>query len=228
MSHLTFLSLEGKHQAKMPSLHKLTLPQLLRLANLHTLKLCGFSKPDLDWQQLQPLRRLALCACHTDVFDLTSCTHLTSLTIVWDSGQPQHTGLLKPWRVLLPTGSNVQLQHLNIAARCLCMNFEELRNLQDATQLTSMQFSNTHPDNLDERGWPMFMPHLIAYRASNSPDWPPQQLATYPQLCSLEIHVPHAHRPPPAWMESQLKHLDLYSCTWKVMYPESDSDSHFE
>ena len=102
MTHLTFLTLTGNGNGgtnKMPSLNKLTLQHIRVLANLRTLTLVGFKKPDLDLQWLQPLRSLSLGACHTDLCDLTSFTQLTSLAITWDLRRPRDIGVRKPRRL---------------------------------------------------------------------------------------------------------------------------------
>lgn len=213
MTHLTFLTLTGDGNGgtnKMPSLNKLTLQHIRVLANLRTLTLVCFKEPDLDLQWLQPLRSLVLGARHTHLCDLTTCTQLTSLAITWDLHRPRDIGMRKPRRLLLPTGSSVQLQQLSVSAVYKCgENLEELKNLQDATQLTSMQFLDLFPRNLDEGDWPLSMPHLNTFKADLMPDWPPKQLLNYSQLRHLDIHLEHrASCLPamPAWF-SQLTHL---------------------
>ena len=219
MTHLTSLGLTGMtsgDQPDKPSLNKLTLLQLQTLAKLHTLTLYGFKEPDLDLQWLQSLRSLCLDACDTDFCDLTSCTQLTSLMIIWNWRQPTDVGWRMPRRLWLPAGSNVQLQDLSVSAVLGGDDyFEELKNLQDATQLTSIDFQNTYPENLNERGWPVSMPHLNTIQADAMPWWPPQQLADYSQLRHLQIHVEHHASPTPAmptWI-SQLTHLKTRVCT---------------
>ena len=210
MTHLTSLTLTGKTNgglANRPSLDKPTLLQIQPLANLHALTLYGFREPDLDLQWLEPLRRLSLGACPIDFCDLTSCTQLTSLTITWDLRQGLDIGLRKPRRLWLPSGSNVQLQHLSVSAVYKGIDFfEELKNLQDASQLTSIEFHNTYPGNLDGRGWPLSMPHLNTIKADMMPHWPPQQLANYSQLRHLHIQVEHGAGPTPA-MPTWISHL---------------------
>ena len=214
MTHLTSLTLTGKtgRAATRPSLNKLALLQLQPLAKLHTLTLYGFKEPDLDVQWLQSLRTLCLGDCHTDFCDLTNCTQLASLTITWDLRQALDIGLRKPRRLWLPSGSNVQLQHLSVSAVYKGVDFfDELKNLQDATQLMFMEFHNTHPGNLNERGWPISMPHLRTIKADMMPDWPPQQLANYSQLRRLHLQVEHGAGPTPAmptWI-LQLTQLEL-------------------
>ena len=215
MTHLTSLTFTGKTAggaASRPSLNKLTALQIQPLAKLHTLTLYGFKGPDLDLQRLQTLRTLCLGACATEFCDLTNCTQLTCLIISWDLRQPEDVGLRKPRRLWLPSGSNVQLQNLSISAVYKGVDFfEELKNLQDATQLTSMDLHNTYPDNLDARGWPLSMPHLNTIKADMMPDWPPQQLANYSQLRRLHIQVEHGAGPTPAkptWI-SHLTQLEL-------------------
>ena len=95
---------------------------------------------------------LCLGKCHTDFCDLTSCTQLKSLIITWDLRQALDIGLRKPRRLWLPTGSNVQLQHLSVSAVYKGIDFfDELENLQDATQLTFVEFHNTYPGNLERK-----------------------------------------------------------------------------
>ena len=100
--------------------------------------------------------------CWTDFCDLISCAQLTSLAIIWDlQAAQQDIGLCKPRCLWLPTGSNVQLQHLNISAKYKGVDYlEELKNLQHATQLIFLVFHNTLPYNLDQEGWPVSMPNL--------------------------------------------------------------------
>ena len=77
-------------------------------------------------------------------------------------------------------------------------NFEELKNLQDATQLTSMQLFNLFPRNLDEGDWPLSISHLNTIEADLMPDWPPKQLLNYSKLRHLDIRLEHRASCPPA------------------------------
>ena len=166
MTHLTSLTLTGKTAggaANMPSLNKRALLQIQTLAKLHTLTLDGFKEPDFDLQWLQSLRTLCLGACYTDTCDLTSCTQLTSLVVAW--------GLeCRVQRLLLPAGSTVQLQHLFVSAMTHAY-FGYVKNLQDAIKLTSIQFCNTYPGNLDDGDWPQSMPQLNTIKADKMVDW---------------------------------------------------------
>lgn len=221
MTHLTSLNLTGMcgaDPANRPSLNKVTLLQIQPLAKLHSLTLYGFKEPALDLQWLQSLRWLCLGACHADFYDLTSCTQLTGLAVTWDLRHPEDDDWRMSRYLWLPAGSNVQLQGLSVSAESRGAEyFEELKNLQDATQLTSIDFHNTYPENLNETGWPVSMPHLNTIKVNMTLEWPPQlgqQLANYSQLRHLHIQVEHgAGTTPatPAWI-SQLMQLETCVC----------------
>ena len=132
---------------------------------------------------------------------MTSCTQVTSLAIKWDEYKPQ--------RILLPIGSNVQLQRLLISAFNWHGYFQELRSLQVATQLTSIEFRRTYPLNLDDFDWPASMPHLNTIRADVVPASPPQQMVDYACLRHLDmtLHFMTNDTQFPNWF-SQLTQLE--------------------
>ena len=196
MTCLTSLSLGGQHtynddqdEQGWTAGDKLTL--LHSLANLHTLDLFIFLEPNLNLERLQSLRKLSIAKCHIDFCDMTSCTQLTSLAITWDLRKGStDIGVRQPRRLLLPTGSNVQLQHLSISAVFRGVDcFQELQNLQDATRLRSIEFHHTYPGNLNDGDWPVYMPNLNTIKADMLPGWPPQQLVDYDQLRHLDIQM---------------------------------------
>ena len=157
----------------------------------------------MDLQQLQSLRKLVLNACGTSICDLSSCTQITSLAITLFLSLPQH--------ILLPTGSSVQLQHLSFSAWIGFEDrFQELQNLQDASQLSYLDFTGTYPVNFVEGAWPAYMPHLDTVKLAISSALP-QQLVDYSSLRHLDIscHSEQAchGRSLPNWM-SQLTQPD--------------------
>ncbi|KAL3136469.1 hypothetical protein ABBQ38_005722 [Trebouxia sp. C0009 RCD-2024] len=205
MTGLTSLTLEvipgsGIYVDGFPAGDKLTLLQ--SLADLQTLHLLQFQQPNMDLQRLQSLRKLIIDDCYTACYDMTSCTQITSIDIACSDA------MYTPARVLLPTGSNVQLQPLSITAE----DDFKLRNLQDASQLTSMEFNCTYPLNCMEasKGLPTFMPCLNTIKALMVQCLPRPQLARYSQLRHLVMTI--CHMDPtivalPNWC-SQLTQLD--------------------
>ena len=190
MTHLTSLTLARNSTGRsgrlpnMPFVNKLTLLQIQKLANLHTLSVDGVKGSDLDLQWLQSLRRLCLGTCYTNTCDLTSCTQLTSLDVTWVSdNRNQH--------LLLPAGSTVQLQHLSVSATFHPNGhrFQEVKNLRDAIKLTALQFDKTHPVDLDQGDWPMSMPQLNTIKANRMRDWAVLRLVGYSQLRHLDCQL---------------------------------------
>lgn len=153
MTRLASLSLRGNITADMelPAGDRLTL--LHSLADLCSLDLQDFriQQPNMDIQELRSLLNLSSSVCLADSCDLTSCTQNTSLAV---------TSSMPSGHVILPTSSNVQLQHLSVSADCDSPPyFQKLKNLQDATKLTSIDFDDIILSNLDEGGWPVSLPH---------------------------------------------------------------------
>ena len=158
LTGLTSLTLEGicSMGTWLPAGDELTVLQ--SLADLETLQLSQFQTSKTKFQRLQSLCKLTIDNCYTVCYDMTSCTQITSLAICWSDT------LYKPDCVLLPTGSSVQLRHLSISGDDNC---RELRNVQDASQLTSITMHHTYPDNLREatEGWSTSMPCLKTIKA---------------------------------------------------------------
>lgn len=88
--------------------------------------------------------------------------------------------------VMLPIGGNVSLQHLSFYSYDHACYFSSLANLQFATQLTSIEFTQTYADNLFRGEWPAFMPKLQVIKADEMFNMPPQQLLGYKSLRHLE------------------------------------------
>ena len=205
MIHLTSLKLRGSNHDEEGSVKcsgsSLTLLQ--SLAALHTLDLFSFKEPVVSFQQLHALRKLSLGICETNVCDLTDGTQITSLTLNWWWSLPQ--------RILLPSGSSVQLQHLSISADAWLTSddlYLELQNLQDASQLTYLEFHCAYPANFVAGGWPTVTPHLEVVKLATEHALP-QQLVDYSHLRLLDIacYSDHHARSLPTWV-SQLTQLD--------------------
>lgn len=119
----------------------------LSFAGLRNLDLHDFwiQQPNLDVQRLQSLRKLSLGTCLAGICDFSRCTQVTSLAVT--------LGMPISGQVLLPAGSNVQLQHLSVSGEHEApIYFQELHNLQDATKFTSIEFDEILLADLNERG----------------------------------------------------------------------------
>lgn len=183
-----------QHEESLTLLQGLTSLHTLHLHNIHGYGFC----PDVQ-----------LPRCAVTTYDLTSCTQVTRLVIVWAK--------TKDWwwrieRLLLPAGRNVQLHSLSMSADYTHpVSYFELHNLQDATQLTSMQVKAKFPINLSMYGWPLSMPCLNTIKFAVSPNWLPQQLVKYAQLRHLDIQGfasgLRSRQIVPTWF-SQLTQLD--------------------
>ena len=92
-----------------------------------------------------------------------------------------------PQALLLPVGSNVNLQHLSIFSHDNRTHHYRLENLQAATQLTYIDFCVSYPMDLYESGWPAYMPKLQVIQSINVPAVPPEQLIGYRSLRHLEL-----------------------------------------
>ena len=208
MTSLTSLSLNAR--AIDPTTtggDQLTLLQ--RLAQLHTLAVEFITQPDLELQRLCALRELELTACSCSVCNISSLTQITRLFIGWVEASEEY---------VLPAGPKVHLQQLQCCSRNKnnCRQFRALHNLQDATQLTSVEFRCTYPLNLQTFGWPPCMPSLQVIKVSQMPHEPPEQLTAYSDLRELDMvcHVMDgpARRPLPDWV-SQLTQLERLRVT---------------
>ena len=177
MTRLSSLRIDGD-SSESPLLAGNKLALLGSLPCLHTLDLTFVEDPQLNTAGLQALRKLSLTACDLRVYDLASCTQLTSLTIGWHDPTPDE--------VVLPQGNDVQLQHLDLYSKNDADYINVLRNLQDATQLTFIQFKKTCASNLED-GWPALLPSLQVIKTRPLPLGPPPQLVGYPLLRHLEL-----------------------------------------
>ena len=163
MTQLTSLNLHyAEAMDEMPSGLQLTM--LPSLVCLHSLALCelDFQGSSVGFECLRSLRKLSLIMCHTDSCDMASCMQVTSLSLTWSFHLPKH--------VLPPTGSNVQLHQLSVCTvgDWAVSKDHELRILQDASQITSMELKDK-PISLGEQGWPVCLPNLKAIKVDTMP-----------------------------------------------------------
>lgn len=211
MTHLTSLTLKGRVYDEEGDVECLgsSLTLLQSLAALQTLDLFGFKQPVLSFQHLQSLRKLSLEVCENDVCDLTSGTQITSLALTWYRSLPL--------RILLPAGSSVQLQRLSISIDFTSDGaYQELQNLQDASQLTYLEFDYADPANFVEGGWPASMPYLETIWLATEHALP-QQLVDYTHLRNLDITCysdRHGRSLPTCF--SQLTQLDILRVAARV------------
>ena len=214
MTHLTSLTLRGGYPDATGSAGN-CLTLLQSLAELHTLDLMGVRQAAAGFQQLHSLRELSLVRCKTDPCDLSSCTQITSLALTWSWSLPQ--------RIMLPSSSNVQLQHLSISAAYKSELYQELQNLQDASQLTYLEFDSAYPANFDEGGWPAFLPCLTTVKLATEHALP-QQLVDYSRLRHHDAvcYGKRYGQSLPFWL-SQLTQLD----TLRVFDPDADESFEF-
>lgn len=110
-------------------------------------------------------------------------------------------------RLFLPVGRDVRLQNLSLSAGHRHHVYDSLFNLQDATQLTAIEFNSKFPVNLLENGWPLSMPCLNTVKLGGLPVSPPQELVKYAQLRHLDIQVSETIWTLPTWFFSQLTQL---------------------
>ena len=142
-------------------------------------------------------------------------TQITQLKLTWVTFIPR--------AVLLPDGSNVNLQRLSLTAAKSFSSiyahqvdkpdsqaFGQLDNLQAATQLTYIKFVQAYPDNLEKHGWPASMPKLQIIKGDCLPSGPPEQLVGYSNLRKLDLccHSQNTGRVMLASWLSQLTQLE--------------------
>ena len=179
-----------------------SLSELRGLHALHTLTLKGCKK-------FPPSRAPNLCNVHNltltgtaKSFNLTRYTQLTLLDLTVQPTVSQH--------LTLPHGDRVQLQHLCLQGRAGGQQFV-LDNLGFATKLTSLDFSQVYPSNLQSHnGWPATMPLLLLIQLVDSKGHLPHQWCHYPKLSCLNLSGLQ-HTQLPEWFSgmTQLKLLDL-------------------
>ena len=132
VTSLTSLLLEGSPKSLL-FIDTLALEQL---GNLHKLHLSFFSDVPAGMGDMRNLQHLNLYSLHDQTCDLSSCIHVTHLTIGWKHSDDALD------TVMLPAGPHVQLRSLefyNSVLRCPEL-FETLANLEFATQLTCLDF----------------------------------------------------------------------------------------
>ena len=176
---------------------------------LHTLTLVGCEDfPSSRAPNLCNLQNLTLTGT-AQSFDLTCCTQLTLLDLTVHHLVSQH--------LTLPHGDHVQLQQLCLQGRKWDLQLV-LDNLCFATQLTSLDFSQVYPSNLQsDKGWPATMPLLEHVELVDLKCRPPHQWCHYPKLTSLNLsRLQYTHLP--EWFSgmTQLKTLGLSEARFPV------------
>ena len=211
---LTSLSLRGGDEDSESEFGN-QLQLLQTLPFLHSLSLFSLDEPVLSLEGCHALRALDVKDCGHDLYDFRCYAHLTQLVITWFETSPQ--------AVLLPIGSNVNLQRLCFYANNCLDNLRCLENLQAATQLSHIQFYYTCPENLRDSGWPAVMPKLAVVKLDGALSGPPLQFLGYSSLRHLDFRhssrggLEHDEMLLPSWF-SQLGQLE--SLGWHTALSE--------
>ena len=210
LTALTSLSLDSYMHDAIDSYTRtaiLSLCELQHLPRLHELDTKYYHGLMLQDMPAKNLRHLFLKGVDGKVCNLQSCHCLTQLTI-W-------TGSLDLQQLILPAGSEVQLQDLKLTSCGVAgiLTFQ-VDNLEAALQLTHLELSGIYPKSLGKDDWPRNLPNLECLEVGHvSETLPANSFTNYPKLTYLHWAEVQGTLPDGFSQLTQLSGLDLRMAT---------------
>ena len=209
LTNLTDLAvLNGTNLGDMTELR-----HLQHLSSLSLYTCSALSSKVVNFTNLQSLR---LMDCQDEIWDFSSCSRLTQLSLSRLGDQ------LK--QIVLPCGPKVMLQTLHVGDIPFGQSAPAYRyamaNIGMATQLTEVNLTYAYPSNFRDGEWPVHLPNLRSLGLMGMSCDLPSSLTSCSGLQCLAVTY-HAQDMLPLWMSSmtQLSSLTVHN-TKLEQFPE--------